>query len=276
MSAGASAYRALAVRYAERTTTLADAYYRWSSYGEPDGPLEMSYYFWVLHPVDDPGGGPIVIDTGFDPGLGERMGRRCLCAPAEALARVGVDPARVDRLVISHMHYDHIGNVELFERARISVSETEFRFWTEDPVAAREQFASHTDSAGVQRLREAHAAGRLDFIADRAEIAPGLTALEVGGHAPGQLVFDLGGEGGRLALATDAAHYEAELDSERPFAIFSDLAGMYRGYDAIHSMISTGATLVPGHDPLVMDRFPRVDGAGSEIAVCLTQPRRDR
>ncbi len=276
MTAAGPPFRAIAVRYGERATTLADAYYRWSSYGEPDGPLDMSYYFWVLHPVEDPGGAPIVIDTGFEPGRGERMGRRCLCPPGEALHRLGIDPGRVERLIVSHMHYDHIGNLDLFSRARISISETEFRFWTEDELAARAHFASHTDPAGVQQLREAHAAGRVDFIGGRAEIAPGLVALEVGGHAPGQLVFEVAGETGPLALATDAVHYEAELVSERPFAVFCDLAGVYRAYDTIRSMMSSGATLVPGHDPLVMDRFAPVEGPASEIAVCLTQPRRDR
>jgi glyoxylase-like metal-dependent hydrolase (beta-lactamase superfamily II) len=271
MSAGAAPFRAIAVRYAERATTFADVYYRWSSYGEPDGPLEMSYYFWVLHPAGDPGAPPIVIDTGFEPARGERMGRRCLCTPAQALARLQVDPADVQRLVISHMHYDHIGNLDLFARARISISETEFRFWTENPVADRGHFASHTDSEGVRQLREAHAAGRVDFVGPRAEIAPGLVAVEVGGHAPGELVFEVVGENGSLALAADAVHYEAELDSERPFAIFSDLGGVYRGYDTIRSMMSAGATLIAGHDPVVMDRFPRVEGAAGEIAVCLTE-----
>jgi glyoxylase-like metal-dependent hydrolase (beta-lactamase superfamily II) len=276
MSAGAPSFRAIAVRYAERATTLADAYYRWSSYGEPDGPLEMSYYFWVLQPAGDHAAPPVVIDTGFEPARGERTGRHCLCPPAQALTRLAIDPADVQRLVISHMHYDHIGNLDLFERARISISETEFRFWTEDPVAGRPQFATHTDPAGVRRLREAHAAGRVDFVGPRAEIAPGLVAVEVGGHAPGQLVFEVAGENGSLALATDAVHYEAELDHERPFAIFSDLGDVYRGYDAIRSMMSAGAMLVPGHDPLVMDRFPRVAGAAGEIAVCLTPSGGDR
>jgi glyoxylase-like metal-dependent hydrolase (beta-lactamase superfamily II) len=271
MSIGGPSYRVLAVRYAERETTLADAYYRWSSYGEPDGPLDMSYYFWVLWPLHEPEASPIVIDCGFDPQLGRRMGRRCLCEPAEALARVGVAPAAVQRLVISHMHYDHIGNVDLFADARITVARDELSFWTTDPVAERPQFALHTDPGGVQRLRRAADMGRVDEIGQRAEIAPGLMAIQVGGHAPGQLVFEVAGEHGALVLANDAVHYEAELQSDRPFGIFSDLGGMYRGYDTVRALMGTGATLVPGHDPLVMERFPPVDGDAHGIAVCLTE-----
>jgi glyoxylase-like metal-dependent hydrolase (beta-lactamase superfamily II) len=273
MSAGGPSYRALAVRYAQRETTLADAYYRWSSYGEPDGPLAMSYYFWVLQPLHEPQGPPIVIDCGFDPELGRRMGRRCLCEPAEALARVGVDPAAVQRLVISHMHYDHIGNLDLFTNARVSVARDELSFWTTDPIAQRPQFASHTDPGGVHRLRQAADAGRVDEIGTHAEIAPGLTAIQVGGHAPGQLVFEIAGEHETLVLANDAVHYEAELESDRPFGIFSDLGAMYRGYDTVRALMSSGAVLVPGHDPLVMERFAPLDGDARGLAVCLTHEK---
>jgi glyoxylase-like metal-dependent hydrolase (beta-lactamase superfamily II) len=273
MSAGGPSYRALAVRYAERETTLADAYYRWSSYGEPDGPLAMSYYFWVLQPRHEPRAAPIVIGCGFDPELGRRMGRRCLCEPAEALARVGVDPTAVDRLVISHMHYDHIGNLALFSNARISVARDELSFWTTDPVARRPQFSSHTDPGGVNRLRQAADRGYVDLIGERAEIAPGLTAIQVGGHAPGQLVFEVAGEHGTLVLANDAVHYEAELQSDRPFGIFSDLGAMYRGFDTVRALVSSGAVLVPGHDPLVMERFAPLDGDAGGLAVCLTDKK---
>jgi glyoxylase-like metal-dependent hydrolase (beta-lactamase superfamily II) len=273
MSAGGPSYRALAVRYAERETTLADAYYRWSSYGDPDGPLTMSYYFWVLQPRHEPQAPPIVIDCGFDPELGRRMGRRCLCEPAEALSRVGVDPAAVQRLVISHMHYDHIGNVDLFTNARISVARDELSFWTTDPIAQRPQFASHTDPGGVRRLRQAADTGRVDEIGKQAEIAPGLTAIQVGGHAPGQLVFKIAGEHGTLVLANDAVHYEAELRSDRPFGIFSDLGAMYRGYDTVRALMSSGAVLVPGHDPLVMEHFAPLNGAARGLAVCLTHEK---
>ena len=63
-------YRVLAVRYAERQTTFSEAYYRWSTYGEPDGPLQLSYYFWILDALHEPGSPPIVLDCGFEPERG--------------------------------------------------------------------------------------------------------------------------------------------------------------------------------------------------------------
>jgi glyoxylase-like metal-dependent hydrolase (beta-lactamase superfamily II) len=269
-------YRVLAVRYAERVTTLSDAYYRWSTYGEPDGPLELSYYFWILEPLHAPGSPPIVLDCGFEPERGARMGRRCLCPPAEALARLGIDPAAVDLLVISHIHYDHIGNIHLFPNARMPLARAELEFWTSDPVAQRPQFAAHADPDAIALLRVAAAEERLELIEGRAEVAPGIKAVRVGGHAPGQLVFEVAGEHGPIVLASDAIHYDYELEHERPFGIFVDLADMYRGYATLRRYAAAGAAFVPGHDPSVMTRFASLDGDAAGLVACLTDPRSDR
>ncbi len=269
-------YRVLAVHYGERETTFSDAYYRWSSYGEPDGPLPLSYYFWVLEPLHAPGSPPIVLDCGFDPGRGERLGRRCLVPPADAVARLGVDPAAVELLVISHIHWDHVGNLELFPHARMPVARVELEFWLDDPVAQRPQFAAHADPDAIAVLRRAGAEERLDLIEDRAEVAPGITALRVGGHAPGQLIFEVAGEHGPIVLASDAIHYYDELERERPFGIFVDLADVYRGYETLRRYAASGAAVVPGHDPSVMDRFAPLDGDAAGLAVCLTESRSER
>jgi glyoxylase-like metal-dependent hydrolase (beta-lactamase superfamily II) len=266
-------YRVLAVQYAERETTLSDAYYRWSTYGEPDGPLALSYYFWVLEPLHAPTSPPIVLDCGFEPLRGERLGRRCLCPPAEALARLGIDPAAVEVLVISHIHWDHVGNLQLFPNARMPVARAELEFWTSDPVAQRPQFAAHADPDAIEYLRRAAASDRVELLEDRAEVAPGITAIRVGGHAAGQLIFEVAGEHGPIVLASDAIHYDYELERERPFGIFVDLADMYRGYATLREYASTGAVVVPGHDPAVMGRFAPLDGDAAGLAVCLTDPR---
>ena len=276
MTARPPSYRVLAVHYAERHTIFSEAYYRWSTYGEPDGPLKMSYYFWVLEPLHAPGSPPIVLDCGFEPARGERMGRRCLCRPAEALARLGIDPAAVELLAISHIHYDHVGNLHLFPNARMPVARAELEFWTTDPVAQRPQFATLADPDGIEQLRRAAAEDRVDLIEDRADVAPGITAVRVGGHAPGQLVFEVAGEHGPIVLASDAIHYYDELERERPFGIFTDLADMYRGYTTLKRYAASGAAVIPGHDPSVMHWFAPLEGDAAGLGVCLTDTRSDR
>ncbi|WP_050934291.1 MBL fold metallo-hydrolase [Arthrobacter globiformis] len=47
---------------------------------------------------------------------------------AEVLAQFGIDPAAVADVIVTHGHYDQIGNFNLFPNARIHMSETEYRF----------------------------------------------------------------------------------------------------------------------------------------------------
>ena len=74
-----------------------------------------------------------------------------------------------------------------------------------------------------------------------------------------------------MALASDAIHFYDELDNERPFLVFSDIADMYRGYEHLRERAATGAVLVAGHDPDVMRRFSRLDGPAGQHVVSLTR-----
>jgi glyoxylase-like metal-dependent hydrolase (beta-lactamase superfamily II) len=253
----------VAVRYAERETTLAEVYYRWSSYGEPDGPLNMAYYFWILEP---PAGPPIVVDSGFAPEVGARKGRPCTLEPASALARLGIDGADVQQVVVTHLHYDHIGNLGLFPNAQLIVAQRELDFWT-DPIAERPHFADHTDADAVAGLARAAADGRVRAIDEQLEVAPGIDAFRVGGHSPGQLVLSVENGDGGVLLASDAVHYYDELTTERPFAVLADLADVYRAYDTVRALAADGRALLPGHDPLVMERYTPLDSTADPLAV---------
>jgi glyoxylase-like metal-dependent hydrolase (beta-lactamase superfamily II) len=248
-------YSVTAVRYGTRVTTRSDAYHRHHVYGEPDAPLRIDYFFWLLE-----GPETIVVDCGFDPEVGARLGRECLCPPAEALARLGVDAGRVGRVVLTHLHYDHIGNLDLFPQAELVVARRDLEFWS-GPYASRPHLGEFVVPDEVARVRQAEREGRVRLVDGDGEVAPGVQALCVGGHSPGQLVLVVG----ETVLAGDVIHYYEELERDRPFAIFVDLAELYAGYDALRAL--GPRTLVAGHDPLVMERFPRLDGECAELAV---------
>ncbi|TSA12637.1 MAG: MBL fold metallo-hydrolase, partial [Betaproteobacteria bacterium] len=55
-----------------------------------------------------------VIDTGFDAQVAERRGRKMLLSPDIGLQRLGVTAAQVREVIITHLHYDHVGNFALF------------------------------------------------------------------------------------------------------------------------------------------------------------------
>src|SRR4249919_1583768 len=88
--------------------------------------MPLDYYVWVIKTAER----TIVVDTGFDAVAAAGRGRT-LIRPVEAgLAAIGVDTREVLDVVITHMHYDHAGNVALFPRARFHLQDAEMAFCT--------------------------------------------------------------------------------------------------------------------------------------------------
>jgi glyoxylase-like metal-dependent hydrolase (beta-lactamase superfamily II) len=258
----AEPWTVIAARYGTWETTLGEAYYRWSAYGEPDGPTRLDYFFWVLRGAEE----TILVDTGFHPDAGQRRGRTTVIEPAAAMERLGVEPATVSRILLTHLHYDHTGNLGVLPDAELLVPAVELDFWS-SPMGSRGQFAGSAEETDLEYVRAAERAGRVRRLIGGEEIAPGVHAVHVGGHTPGQMVLAVFGDGAPpVVLASDAVHFYDELEHERPFAVIADLAEMYEAYDVVRELAGAEGHVVPGHDPAVMDRYARVSDFAVEIA----------
>jgi glyoxylase-like metal-dependent hydrolase (beta-lactamase superfamily II) len=262
----------LAVRYGHRVTTRAESYLNFHLYGEPDADLDIDYFFWVIR---EPDGDVILVDTGFAPEAGDRRRREHHTTPAQALPSLGMRLDDVTTIVITHGHWDHTGNIGQFPRAHLVLTEAEYDFWT-GPLAARTQFAAHSEPDEIAQLERARGQDRLTLFSGQYALAPGIDLIEVGGHTPGQLIVSVATDGGpvpggpvpggpvaggtvpanTVILASDAVHFYDETERDRPFAIVADLPAMYRAYDMITQLAAQPAThIVAGHDPLVQARF---------------------
>jgi glyoxylase-like metal-dependent hydrolase (beta-lactamase superfamily II) len=253
-------YEVLAVCYGELHATKKALFHNYPGYGEPDRPASLAYYFWVLRD----GGRTILVDTGFDPRSAARRGRTCRRAPLDALTDLGIAPGDVSTVVVTHLHYDHVGNLAAFPHAELIVPAAEMAFWT-GPLATRPQFAMHVDANTIVALEHATADGRVRLTDGDEEILDGITAISVGGHSPGQQVTVVSSAVGPVVLTSDAVHLYEELELDRPFAIIHDLERMYTAYDRVRQLAGEpGAVVIPGHDPEVLARH---GGGATTVAV---------
>jgi glyoxylase-like metal-dependent hydrolase (beta-lactamase superfamily II) len=256
-------YQVTIVKYGTRTSRKSDVYLNFHLYDEPDAPIEMDYFFWIIKNAVR----TIVVDTGFSRRGGDERGRTLLADVAELFDFFGVDPATSPQVLLTHAHYDHIGNLQHFPMSQLWMAQKEFDFWT-SRNAQRTMFHHSVEDDELKYLRETFDQGRLTLFDDRLDVAPGIEAIVVGGHTPGQCIVTVQTNEGLVLLASDAIHYYEEYDRDMLFTSVSNLVDMYEGFDLIHEMQRWGKIthLVSGHDPDTLNRFTPATGRFAELA----------
>ncbi len=196
-----------------------------------------------------------MVDTGFSEPVGTRRGRTYLRRPADGLALLDVDAAAVEDVIVTHMHYDHAGTVAEFPKARLHLQEQEMRWVTGSEMFARKARGSFEVDDVVNMVRGLYDERVVLHDGDW-ELAPGISVHRIGGHTPGIQVLRVRTERGWVVLASDTTHYYENMETKQPFATTYDAADVIKGFDMLHKLAETPHHIVPGHDPLVMQRYP--------------------
>jgi len=242
-------YRIHAVRYAHRACTSSEVFYG----DHHAAPMTMDYFVWAL----SNGSHTVVVDLGFTETVGTRRGRQFLRCPSKGLAEIGVDAGQVEHVILSHFHYDHVGNYALFPKATFYVQDAEMAFYT-GRHASRPTFRHSIEVDDVCALVRLNYEQRLVFVDGAREIVPGIGVHKVGGHTAGMQIVTVDHAKGRAVVASDASHYYRNFEQRIPFNTLHDLPGVYGAFDRIGELAGAAELVIPGHDPLVLERLRRV------------------
>lgn len=215
-------------------------------------PMQMDYYIWALVS----GERVIVMDTGFDEGAArKRQGRVLLNSPKKGLEALGVNPQQVQDVIVSHMHYDHAGNHDLFPAAKFHIQDEEMAYCTGrymNHCIIRKVFEADDVCAMVQRLF----AGRVVFHDGDSELASGITLHKVGGHTRGLQMARVNTRRGLVVLASDASHYYDNMEKNMPYPLVFNVGDTLEAFRRIKELACSTEHVIPGHDPLVLKKYP--------------------
>lgn len=241
-------YEVYAVRYARHDRNAGENFLG----GDPhNGPMPLDYFVWAIVG----GGRTFVVDTGFGPAQARKRKRELLRSPAEGLKALGIDSGQVEDVIITHMHYDHAGGLDLFPKATFHIQDREMAYVT-GRCMCHDTLRGSFEAADVTGMVERLFAGKVQFHDGAEELAPGLSVHFIGGHTMGLQSLRVRTRRGWVVLASDAAHLYAHLEQRRVFPIVYNVGDMLEGQRTLKQLASSVRHIVPGHDPLVMTRYP--------------------
>ncbi len=255
-------YRLYALRYAHHARDARDNFVN-----DPDpheGPMPIDYFVWAAVSAAR----TVIIDTGFNAEVAARRGREFLRCPAEGLALIGIDAEAVEDVIVTHMHYDHVGNFNLFPNARFHLQDREMNYATGRHMRHKPHREPYDVDDVVGMVREVYA-GRVTFHDGDAALFPGLSVHLIGGHTMGLQAVRVHTQRGWVVVASDAAHLYANMDDVNPYPIVFHVGDMLEGFDTLRRLADSEAHIVPGHDPQVLTRYPAVSRELDGICVRL-------
>ncbi|MEO6341250.1 MAG: N-acyl homoserine lactonase family protein [Caulobacteraceae bacterium] len=251
-------YAIYAIRYGRHDRPAHENFLMGDPHDDENMPLD--YFVWAVVGQTR----TFVLDTGFDPDVARRRGRTVLGSITDKLASVGVDAATTPDVVISHMHYDHAGNLGLFPGARFHLQDAEMAYCTGRCMChpfIRYPFEASDVAAMVHKVFD----GRVQFHDGTSELAPGVTLHRLGGHTKGLQVMRVNTRRGPVVLASDASHLYANLDRDHPFPVVVDVGEYLDSLEALRRLAPSRDHIIPGHDPLVLTRFPPVHASVPDV-----------
>ena len=242
-------YKIYIMQYARREATSREVFL-----GDlHDTEVGMFYYMWAI----TNGEHTVVVDMGFTEAVCNERGREWLADPAANLDAIGIDPARVEHVIVTHMHYDHVGNYAMFPNATFYLQDDEMAFWTGRYVKYK-AFNVAINVEDVVALVRLNYDGRVSFCQGTREILPGITVHRVGGHTKAMQIVEVATSTGTAVLASDASHYYHNYQEYVPFILLHDIPGMIDGFELMRNLADREELILPGHDPEVMKRYPAV------------------
>ena len=222
--------------------------------GETGGREPFAWTSWVIRGPDR----LIVVDTGFaSQDVAKKWKIEGFVPVPELLSSWGVTADEVTDVVVTHAHWDHMGNLGAFPTSRVWIQREAYE-WAKSRLSEERPERSGMRLKDFEQVELAMATHRLLRPHGDREIATGVTLHTGGGHTPGIQWVEVEDGPRTIVLASDIAYLYENIKT--PIAASSTTNGE-ADLTQINLMKNTAKPphlLLPGHDPKVFDTFPAV------------------
>jgi glyoxylase-like metal-dependent hydrolase (beta-lactamase superfamily II) len=171
------------------------------------------------------------VDTGFmkdetGPNFSAKFGIPWWISPVRMLAELGLAPDDITDIIVSHAHFDHMGSIDQFPKARLYLQKQELLSWHE-AMALPPQYGFLTAIIDPDDLRAAFDASvehRLTLVdGDRDDLLPGIHVRLGQGHTMGQQFVIVETSRGRIVLSGDCVYSSRQLTGHKHDGVYQPL-----------------------------------------------------
>lgn len=222
--------------------------------GSPSKSIPIEWLFWVIQG----NGKTILVDTGFDDiAMAKKWNISNYVQPVKRLKQLGILPSEISDIILTHAHWDHIGNLGPFKNAKVWIQESEYKH------AKSTINSENIKSKGMRRqdlnnLLSIEEEGRLNIVNGKNEITPGIRLALGAGHTPGSQYVIVNTLDGPVIIAGDACYLYKNNQRHIPVGSSIDPQANLASIKDMHRLAASPFFILPGHDPLVMRWFPKV------------------
>ena len=225
--------------------------------------LKINCYIWAVRNKNNDE--ITLVDTGMETSTGQKyssLNANSVFVPAPQLvARFGIKPEQVVKVVLTHMHVDHVGGMvdfpKLYPNAQFFIQKKEFDFWVNSPLAQRPAFKMFGYAPGANAVADLAKTPRLIIVEGDRLIGPNMELLLAPGHTPGLQAVLLATAKGQTILGSDSAHLFRSYKEDLPSGIIADIPSWLLTYDKLLARAPL-ENIFPGHDSLMFTNFPTV------------------
>ena len=153
-----------------------------------------------------------------------------------ALESRNLGPEDIDIVILTHMHWDHCQNTDLFPNARVLLHPTEMDY-------ARNP--NQHDHAVATYMAEAIGKIKVELVSEGDRVVDGVSIIETPGHTKGHISILVESGEEKLLLAGDAMPDGGTVSRGLPYHIFWDVSD---ARESVEKMLHTSQVFYPGHD----------------------------
>jgi glyoxylase-like metal-dependent hydrolase (beta-lactamase superfamily II) len=229
---------------------------------DPARKLDIAMTVWLVRGI----GRNILVDSGFyREQFFKQWTVKDFVKPSEALAPLGVKPEEVTDVIVTHMHWDHADGMDLFPKARVWLQKDEYTFYTGEAWQKKNTHGG-IDQDDVLAVVKLNMEGRVGLVnGDAQEIIPGVTCYTGGKHTFQSQYVGVSTKAGTVVLASDNMYLYENLEKHAPIAQTFDADSNLRAQARMTQLAGSPKLIIPGHDPSVFEKFPKVNERAVKI-----------